>query len=374
MKIAFDAKRALNNTSGLGNYARNLLGALMQYYPQETYRLYTPYAREEYLSALPDRFEVHFPETKFEKALAGWWRSKGVVRQLLKHHTTLYHGLSNEIPFGLPQSGLPAVVTIHDLIFLKHTAQYPLVDRTIYGLKTRYAARHAQAIVAVSEQTKADLQQFYGIAPQKIKVIYPLVDTCFTQPVSAAQIAEVQQLYGATAPYILQVGSFYARKNHLTLLQAFNQIKNQTPHNLLLVGSGGNTRPQVQHYIQQQGLGERVKVLAVGSNAHLAALYRGASLFVYPSLHEGFGMPVLEALYSQVPVIAAHDACLQEAGGAGTLYVDPRSPQELATAIVRVLTNAQLNQSMIAQGLQHAQTISAPKVAEQTMRLYQSVV
>jgi hypothetical protein len=119
MKIAFDAKRALNNATGLGNHARILLNALMRDFPENEYLLFTPKAKDEFFHLLPPDFKIFFPETNFQKSFHSLWRSFGIKKQLRENRIAIYHGLSNEIPFGVKDSGFKTVVTIHDLIFLK---------------------------------------------------------------------------------------------------------------------------------------------------------------------------------------------------------------------------------------------------------------
>src|SRR5688572_16701041 len=161
MKIAFDAKRALNNSTGLGNHARILLNALMRDFPENEYLLFSPKARDEFFHQLNGNFKIIFPEAKLQKVFHPLWRSFGINQRLEKEKPNVYHGLSNEIPIRNPKSGIRNVVTIHDFIFLKHTEQYPFFDRQIYKLKTKYAANHADKIIAVSNETKNDLMEFY---------------------------------------------------------------------------------------------------------------------------------------------------------------------------------------------------------------------
>src|SRR5690606_21219402 len=130
---------------------------LMLYFPDNEYLLFTPKARDEFFNRLQGPFKLFFPTSKFHQALHPLWRSIGIKNSLVQQRVQLYHGLSNEIPFGLPATGITSVVPLHDLIFLKHKAQYPWVDRQVYTLKTRYAAKHANHVIAVSHETKTDL-------------------------------------------------------------------------------------------------------------------------------------------------------------------------------------------------------------------------
>lgn len=372
MKIGFDAKRALNNSAGLGNYSRNLINALMQHFAGNDYLLFSPKAKDEFLNQLAGEFKIVFPEGKLNQSFHSLWRSFGVKNDLLKNRMDIYHGLSNEIPFGIATT-MGTVVTIHDLIFLNHTEQYPFVDRQIYTLKTRYAARHAHKIIAVSNQTKKDLMELYGVPEKKIEVIYPIIDAAFQRTESRNQKSDVLQKYKLPGKYILNVGSFFARKNQQTLIEAFDLIKTQVQENLVLVGGAGNMRAEIEALIIKKGLQNRVHIIANVSNADLPDVYSAASAFVFPSLYEGFGMPIAEALLSGVPVIATSGGCFEEAGGKNSLYINPHSPDEIGAALLKVLGNSSFKHEMIESGFSHAQTMSAKIMAQKTMAVYNSL-
>lgn len=373
MKIGFDAKRALNNSTGLGNHARILLNALMRDFHEHEYLLFSPKAKEEYLEQLHGKFNIFFPETKFQKTLHPLWRSFGIKKQLAQNRIDIYHGLSNEIPFQIPNSAFRTIVTIHDLIFLKHTEQYPFVDRKIYEIKTRYAAKHADKIIAVSNETKVDLMERYGVEEKKIEVIYPSVDAAFQNYQLPITNYEVAAKYKLPAKYILNVGSFFPRKNQRTLIEAFDLIKNKVEEDLVLVGGVGTTRNEIEALIAKKNLTQRVKIISGISNDELPAVYTTARAFVFPSLFEGFGAPVLEAVFSKVPVIATKGGAIEEAGGKNSLYVNPTNAEEIADALLKVLTNETLRSQMQTSGYAHAQTMSDKVFAEKTMRVYEKV-
>lgn len=373
MKIGFDAKRALNNSTGLGNHARILLNALMRDFHEHEYLLFSPKAKEEYLEQLHGKFNIFFPETKFQKTLHPLWRSFGIKKQLAQNRIDIYHGLSNEIPFQIPNSAFRTIVTIHDLIFLKHTEQYPFVDRKIYEIKTRYAAKHADKIIAISNETKVDLMERYGVEEKKIEVIYPSVDAAFQNYQLPITNYEVAAKYKLPAKYILNVGSFFPRKNQRTLIEAFDLIKNKVEEDLVLVGGVGTTRNEIEALIAQKNLTQRVKIISGISNHELPAVYTTARAFVFPSLFEGFGAPVLEAVFSKVPVIATKGGAIEEAGGKNSLYINPTNAEEIADALLKVLTNETLRSQMQTSGYAHAQTMSDKVFAEKTMRVYEKV-
>ncbi|MES2619334.1 MAG: glycosyltransferase family 1 protein [Bacteroidota bacterium] len=373
MKIAFDAKRALNNSTGLGNHARILLNALMRDFPENDYQLFSPKVRDEFFHQLEGDFKVLMPKTQFEKSFHPIWRSFGITKQLKKERVNIYHGLSNEIPFNT-HSSLATVVTIHDLIFLKHTQQYPFIDRQIYTLKTKYAAKHADKIIAISNETRNDLIDFYKVPEQKIEVIYQSVDPAFRNQEQGSRNETVIQKYNLPPKYILNVGSFFPRKNQRTLIEAFDIIKNEVEEDLVLIGGTGSYRKELEGLIHIKKLLGRVKIISNALNQDLPSIYQVASVFVFPSFFEGFGIPVLEALFSKVPVIATKGGAIEEAGGKNSFYINPNSAEQIADAMLKVLSNENLKVQMIESGFVHAQTMTDKTFAENTMKVYREVL
>jgi glycosyltransferase involved in cell wall biosynthesis len=291
---------------------------------------------------------------------------------LKRHQTTIFHGLSNELPFGIHTSDIPSVVTIHDLIFLRYPRYYHPIDRRIYAYKFRRACLEANRIVAVSQQTKEDILAFFGIAEEKIDVVYQGCDESFYQPQTDERKEEVSRKYALTIPYILYVGSIEERKNLLELVKAFDLL-GADGLRLVVVGRRTPYAAGVEAYIREHGLQERVDILSGVPFADLPALYQMASLFVYPSCFEGFGIPVLEALVSNTPVVAATGSCLEEAGGEGSLYADPHDAHQLKEHIEAVLTRPSLADAMRRQGQIHARRFAADRLATEMMAVYKSL-
>jgi glycosyltransferase involved in cell wall biosynthesis len=363
----------LNNPTGLGNHARILLNAMMRDYADNEYLLFSPRARDEFFHQLHGDFEMHFPETKWAQSLHPWWRSYGITKDLLENEVNLYHGISNELPMNIHRTRIKTVVTIHDLIFLKHKEQYPWIDRQIYVHKTKYAAQRADAIIAVSQETKQDLMEMYAVPEKKITVIYPSVDERFYQKASDDDRSRIAQRYKLPQGYILNVGSFFSRKNQIKLIEAFDRIKAQISEDLVLVGSSGNMLSDIQKLIAEKKLSDRVHIITDVSNADLPAVYQLASTFVFPSLFEGFGAPVLEALFSGTPVIATRGGAIEEAAGKASCFIDPNSAEDITYKILSVLNDESLRKTMIESGYTHAQTMTDKTFAAQTMALYKKL-
>jgi glycosyltransferase involved in cell wall biosynthesis len=372
MNIGFDGKRAANNLTGLGNYSRSLILQLSQFFPQNHYFVYAPKVKSDaQISSFFDHqnISLQLPDSGQPSFL---WRSWRIKKQLKKDHLSLYHGLSNEVPFDLAAAKIKTVVTIHDLIYLRFPQHYTYIDRTIYNFKSEYACKHADQIIAISEQTKKDIVTFYGTDPDKIEVIYQSCDDSFKHPVTIALKDTVREKYKLPEQYLLNVGTIEPRKNLLLIVQALQSIPENVK--LLVVGKAQPYAQQVIQEIARLNLQDRIIFLKNIPFTDLPAIYQMASIFVYPSFYEGFGIPVIEALYGGIPVIAATGSCLEEAGGPESLYIDPKDPAALATAINAVLNNPALAKQMREKGLSFVQKFNTCTLAHQLMNCYQNIV
>jgi len=371
-RIGFDAKRLFNNTTGLGNYSRTLVRNLLYYHPDFAYFLYSPTIQKNadtrvFLSS--PAYSVHSPGRLERPA----WRSYGIRKQLQQHKIRLFHGLSNEIPFGLDRLPMKKVVSIHDLIYLHFPQHYPAFDRKVYDLKTRYACQHSDQVIAISESTKKDLIDYYGVAEDKITVIYQTCAEDFFQDKSTALIQKVSQKYGLPSDYMLYVGSITERKNLLGILQAMTLLPKEMELPLVIVGSGQQYLKEVQQFMSQHGL-ERFIHFIRPQNEDLPFIYQKANLFIYPSFYEGFGIPIIEALFSRTPVITSNCSSMPEAAGPDAMLIDPHDPGTIAQAIDQVLTDTELRQSMSHKGYAYAQRFRPEPVTMDLVRLYQSLL
>lgn len=368
MNIGFDAKRAFYNRTGLGNYSRNLVEALHLHYPEQTIQLYVPRLKDTTLfeqSKQWDKVSIITNETLLP---ASFWRSWRVKKALLSNNTQVYHGLSAELPLGKRPLGVKYVVTVHDLIFERFPDLYSAIDRKIYRRKTLSACRKADRIIAISEQTRQDLVRFYHIDATKIEVVYQDCDPVFSLPASPERKKAVQEKYALPAHFLLSVGTLEPRKNTKVILGALLQLPEEVK--LVLVGKATPYAEELNSFIAQHNLGSRVQLLHQVSFEELPALYQLSEIFIYPSIFEGFGIPVIEALKSGVPVIAATGSCLEEAGGPGSLYFDPQDADTLAMHILRLWKQADTKQVQVTQGLEYAQRFSAKQFASETMAVY----
>lgn len=371
MNIAFDAKRLFNNFTGLGNYSRTLVQNLAKFYPADTYQLFTPEIKHHPSTEFFLRntsFKVHTAPHPFHAI----WRSLDIKSDILKSGAQIYHGLSHEIPIGIQSTKVKTVVTMHDLVFKIYPEYTPAFQRKLYDIKFNYACNHSDIIIAISEQTKKDIVNFYQIDPDKISVIYQTCGDAFQNPEVSMELANISAL---PKEYMLYVGSVIERKNLLRVIDAMDLIPDSIRLPLVVVGQGGLYLDKVKARLAEKKWKNEVVFIEKLIYSQLPALYRGASLFIYPSEYEGFGIPVIEALFSGVPVVTSNVSCLPEAGGPASLLVDPKSCEDIASGIEKAICDIELREKMKRVGLAYArENFSSQKVTDKVHQLYQHLL
>lgn len=376
MRIGFDGKRAVQNFTGLGNYSRYIVDILCQFGPENEFVLYAPKKRKnkrlDKLTKQYQQLQLSYPTTSSWKKLSSLWRVWGVTRQLEKEKIDIFHGLSNELPLNIHQSEVKSIVTIHDLIFLRYPQYYHSIDRKIYTYKFRKACENADKIIAISECTKRDIIEFFRIPADKIEVVYQGCDPSFIHPVAEEKKREVRAKYQLPDHYILNVGSIEERKNALSAVQALMMLPEQI--HLVIVGRHTEYTDKVEHFIKENKLEERVHIISNVPFDDLPAFYQLAEIFVYPSRFEGFGIPIIEALYSGIPVVAATGSCLEEAGGPDSIYVHPDDIKGMADALKQIYTDPERKKNMIEKGHSFAKRFSEEKQAEEILNIYKKLM
>jgi glycosyltransferase involved in cell wall biosynthesis len=382
MNIGFDAKRAFHNGTGLGHYSRTLIRSLSDYFPQHQYFLFNPKPSDLFKLEGKNLHEV-LPGNFIFKFFSAAWRSNWVLKDIERNKIDIYHGLSNEIPVGIDKSKTKSVVTIHDLIFERFPQQYSKIDAEIYSMKFSYACRHADKVIAISEQTKKDIIEFYKIPEEKITVCYQSCNPAFSVTVSEKIKQQVKEKYSLPDQYFLYVGSVIERKNLLGICKAVYLLRNELSIPLVVIGDGAKYKEQVKDFISQHGLNDRIIFLSENPLAKVSssflraedfpAIYQMAAAMIYPSFFEGFGIPVLEALCSRVPVITSNVSCLPEAGGDAAYYVNPNSAEEIAEGMKKIFTDQSFGAVLKEKGWQHAQHFTQQKCAAEVMKVYEKL-
>lgn len=368
MKIGFDAKRAFLNASGLGNYSRNTLNALLHYFPENKYTLFTPEVKKKLFSNY-SKFDIISPDSSLSKIFKSLWRSFSVSGQLKKHQLDLFHGLSNELPDGIHKTEVLSVVTIHDLIFMRYPEFYKSIDRKIYFQKVKYACTSADKVIAISKQTKEDIIQYLKINPDKIEVVYQCISTKYFKRYEHENLLSK---YNIPENYILAVGSIEQRKNQLSILQAIHAANLDIT--VVLVGKPTSYAVSLLNFITENKMENQVKFLNNIPRKELAGLYQHAKLSIYLSVFEGFGLPVIESMASDCPVITSNVSCLPETAGDAALLCDPENFNELADKIKLLLKNDSFRNELIKKGSERAKLFHPEKYSQNLISLYSEIL
>lgn len=372
LKIGFDAKRLFLNGTGLGNYSRSLVRSLNEFYPENTYVLFSPkiaYNDESFYYT--QNFETVTPSLFTSKSI---WRTKSILNSLLEHDIDIYHGLSHELPVGIENTSVKSVVTIHDLIYKLFPMDFPLVDKKIYEMKWRNSCKNANAIIATSEATKKDIVENFNIDESKIHVVYQTCSDIFDRSYTDAEKHETLERLGLPKNYMLYVGAITDRKNVMSLVEAYNEIKNEIDIPLVIVGKGRSYMRRLMEYVLKHNLKDRVIVNSEILNNDLPIVYQCAEFFLYPSRYEGFGIPILEAFKSKTPVILSNTTSLPEVGGTAGYYIDPYKVESISQAILDLHSNPNLRNRLIDEGLEQVKQFTIENFAKQTIAVYNKVM
>lgn len=371
MRIGFDAKRAFHNHTGLGNYSRTMIQSLSQYYPEHHYLLFNP--KPSSLFSVPSSGEEILPRQLYHRMFPSLWRSRWMLNDIALQ-CDLFHGLSHELPFGSENLRIPKLVTIHDLIFEHYPSQYSRSDVAIYRKKFQYACQVADQVIAISQATKQDVMSLYGIAEHKITTSYQAIDGRFFTEGNREMKTQIRKRYDLPEKYLLSVGSIIERKNLKRVCEALHVTK--LP--LLVIGRGGKYKEEVQHFLKQNHLEERVLFLEDRFSSEeihrdLPLIYQSSFLFLYPSLMEGFGLPVIEAMASGVPVITSNVSSLREIGEEAAYCVDPLKTESISQAIQEMEGNEDLYKESVRKGYRYAQHFTPEKCADHMISIYQTI-
>jgi glycosyltransferase involved in cell wall biosynthesis len=376
MHVVLDARYIAWRQSGVGAYAQRLITGLATI---DRSNRYTCLVAADGPGLPVQQLNVAAAPTRvsFEDHLRGdLWLLGYLPFRLRALRADVYHGPAVFLPHI--KLGYRTVVTIHDLVSFRFPETVPWRYSVYMRLMTRLAARSADRIIAVSHATKTDLVETLGVAPGKVVVIHEAVGAEFTRPLSPATIDAAVRRYGLRHPYCLFVGNLEPRKNLPALIEAFAEVRRRFKMDgrsmqLALVGTRAWLHAGIFRAVERHGLGDDVAFTGYVPIGDLPALYGGAACFVFPSLYEGFGLPVLEAMAAGAPVIAARTGSIPEVAGDAALLVDARVPGELAAAIEAVLSEAALRERLIARGRARAATFEWDAVARQTLAVYEAV-
>ena len=376
MHVVLDARYISRRQSGVGAYAQRLITGLATIDRENRYTCLVA-ADGPGLPVSQANLAAAPTDVSFEDHLRGdLWLLGYLPFRLRALRTDVYHGPAVFLPHV--KLGYGTVVTIHDLVSFLFPETVPRKYSLYMRLMTRLAVRSADRIIAVSHATKADLVQILRVPPAKIVVIHEAVGPEFARTPSPEAVEVVVRRYGLRPPYCLFVGNLEPRKNLPGLIEAFARVRRRLEGaglsaQLVLAGTRAWFHAGIFRAVEAHGLGAAVVFTDYVPLADLPALYAGAKCFVFPSLYEGFGLPVLEAMAAGAPVVAARAGSIPEVAGDAALLVDARVPEELATAIEAVLTDERLRERLITRGRERAAMFEWNTVARETRAVYEAV-
>lgn len=371
--IGFEAKRAFKNNTGLGNYSRMLVCGLADEYQDVRCFLYSPDMNGDYRSYFQGyaNISTRMP-SGFDRKFPNLWRSYGVSMHLKGDKVDIFHGLSHELPHGIPSS-VKKVVTMHDLIVWRYPKYYSLFDRLAHKFKQRHSCKNADIVVAISEQTKQDLVKMMRIPESKIRVIYQSCDQMFWQPIEEDDVRKVRKHYGLADKYIICVGTIEERKNQANVVRAMAELPQDVQ--LVIVGRPhGKYINEVNSAIKKNNLGSRVKIVSDADFEDFPALYAGAVASVYMSRFEGFGIPILESMCCDTPVVTSNISSMPEAGGDAALYASPEDVSEIAKQLNAIVDSPNLRAELIEKGRIQREKFSQKKITTDFYNLYRTLV
>lgn len=377
--IGIDATAALTQGGGIGRYTRELLHALAAEAPQYRYTLFS--ARPPAVLPVPDSLPVaphvrHRPAPVDERWLYRLWYRAGIPLpvQLFTGHIDLFHSPD----FVLPpvRGGVPTLLTVHDLSFVHYPDTFPANLVAYLNRVVPRSVARAGHILADSESTKRDLAAVWGVPDKKVTVLHSGVNERFRPVTAAAALAVVRARYGlGDRPYVLAVGTVQPRKNYEMLVRAFRPVAAAGPYALVIAGGRGWLSDGLRAEIERQGLTGRVVMPGFVDDADLPALYSAAGLFVFPSLYEGFGLPLLEAMACGVPVISSDASSLPEVAATGgepaALLLPPGDEAAWSAAMLRLLGDDAARHRLIAAGRAQAARFTWGAAARQLAALYE---
>ncbi|MEM8963953.1 MAG: glycosyltransferase family 1 protein [Acidobacteriota bacterium] len=367
--IAIDARKIRD--FGIGTYVRNLVRHLVEIDRDNQYLLLTGPTGGKQLSRLGDNVKTipqRSPVYSIREQVTLSWT-------LFRAKVDLYHSTHYVLPSLLP---CPAVVTIHDIIHLLYPEFLPNRVAYFYAEQMlRRAVTKSERIIAVSRNTRKDLMSYFDVDGEDIEVVYNGIDDTFLEPVSDDDLDRWLQNLGLERPYLLFVGNPKPHKNLDNVVKALARAREKSdfPHRLVCVGGRDEALEwKIRQRAEQEGIADRLVLLGHVAQEALPAIYRGASLFLYPTLYEGFGLPVVEAMASGVPVITSNGSALKEIAAGYAHLVNPLDVDGLARAIVQCLNDKEHTASLAKLGLRRSQDFRWPKAAEQTLEIYRRVL
>lgn len=375
MRIGFDVRPFLKEETGVGIYFKNLLFSLSRIDHSNEYYLFSSSLKDRFSSAkIPLFAKKRFRDFPFPVALVNFFWYRLCWPPLDYFFLTKLDLSHSPTPLILPTNG-KKIVTVYDLFFVDFPHIADKETREIFFPRIKESLHAADGIVTISHFTKKRLMEKFAVDKNKVKVVYLGINHKYWDDVSSDGLAKTESRYALPSSFILFVGAIEPRKNILNLIKAFKIIhKNHKRVHLLLVGRKGEEYKKVKKEIKRQSLESRVKMLGYVPEVDLKNLYRLASVLVFPSFCEGFGLPLLEAMVSGLPLVTSRTSAITEIAQDAGLYFSPEDPEEIADKTLLALKDESLCNTLIQRGKKRALDFNWEKTAGETLSFYNEIV
>lgn len=373
--IAIDYTPAFHQGAGIGRYVRELITALALIDSETTYRLFVSGAPSPFKAA-PLGSNLEWRTTPLSSLwLTRFWHRLHIPLpvEFFVGSVDLFHSTDFVLPPLLPST--TSVLTVHDLSFVRVPESASPRLKTYLDSVVPKSVHRATHILADSTATKLDLIELYGVASDKVSVLLSGVDARFRRQSDKA-ISAARSKYGiGSTPYILSIGTVQPRKNYARLIKALSEMRRQGyPHHLVIAGGKGWLEDEIYEAIHTTQMQDSVHFIGFADDADLPALYSGADCFAFPSLYEGFGLPVLESMACGTPVVTSNVSSLPEVTGDAGLTIDPYDVEAISHALRQTLDDSELRQRLTTAGLARAHEFTWKNSALELRRIYSNLL
>lgn len=372
MVIGYDAKYMFEHAGGLSHYASLSLESLTQYYPHNHYIIYTSHFKNNGMSVnkLLVQPSVHRKSYHCKSLLDRIWPSRMVFRSCKRHGVQVFHGMFGALPKGIHRSAMASVITLGTQLHHHYPEHYSYFRRHRIDSKLRAHLKHADAIVAMSEFSKKEICELYGVPHDKVRVIMPVCENYYTVSASEQLLEAQREANNLPKKFILAVGNFDSRHNLEKVVEALPLLA-QEDINLVVVGHKNDYFTHLMHLAENLGVKDRIVRIKEINPIAMPAVFRLASVVCVPSRYECASLSILRCLETGVPVVAATGSCMEEFGGDAALYFHPDSAQELAQVLQRALGPDR--QALLDAAQKQKQKFTSQRMAQELETLYREV-
>ena len=375
MRIGFDIRPFLRDETGVGVYFKNLLFSLARIDKENEYFLFSSSMKDRLpQSKIPQFEKMRLKDFRYPVRVVNFFLYRFGWPRLDDFFRTELDLTHSPHPLLLSTRGRK-IVTVHDLFFLDFPERVDKDARKVFRKRIEHSLHNADGVLSVSRFTAGQVIQRFSVDQRKVKVVYHGINRRLWRDVSDEEIAKTKKKWGLPSSYLLFVGALEPRKNIGNLLRAFKLILEKRPQVfLVLLGPEGLDSEAVRKEIKELDLRFRVKRIGYVAENELRCIYRSATVFVFPSLWEGFGLPLLEAMASGLPIAASEKTAIPEVAADAALYFNPEETEDIADKVIRILENEDLRRTLVSLGNKRIENFDWERTAGETLDFYREVV